>query len=66
MRHILQEIFERYLNAEQVAFDTSLRELWPTERYVLRVCPAGHGSGAGRGRGPAGGHTVYREREPRY
>jgi hypothetical protein len=36
MRNILREIFERYLNAEQAAFDASPRELWPTERFVPR------------------------------
>jgi len=36
MRHILREIFERYLNAEQAAFVASPRELWPSDRFVLR------------------------------
>ena len=53
MRYVLHEIFERYLNSEQAAFDTSLRELWPTERYALLPRSAGNGSGAGRGREPA-------------
>ncbi len=52
MRHIWHEIFERYLNSERAAFDTSLRELWPTERYALRPRSAGTGNGAGRGREP--------------
>lgn len=52
MRHILQEIFERYLNSEQAAFDTSPRELWPTDRFVLRLPAAGNGNGAGKGRKP--------------
>lgn len=50
MRHILQEIFERYLNSERAEFDTSIRELWPSERFVLRTPKAAAGSGAGRGR----------------
>ncbi len=50
MRHILQEIFERYLNSEQAAFNTSPRELWPTDRYVLRSSRKGSGNGAGRDR----------------
>ena len=49
MRHILQEIFERYLNAEQAAFDTSPRELWPTDRFVLRPHRANDGNGVGKG-----------------
>lgn len=55
MRHILKEIFERYLNSEQAAFDSSPRELWPTERYVLHTpgTANGSGNGAGRGREPA-------------
>lgn len=52
MRHVLQEIFERYLNSESAAFDTSPRELWPTERYVLRTPSPASGSGAGNGREP--------------
>ena len=36
MRHILREIFERYLNIEQAAFDASPRELWPTDRFPQR------------------------------
>jgi hypothetical protein len=53
MRHILQEIFERYLNLEQASFDTSPRELWPTKQYAQPPqAPAGSGSGAGRGREP--------------
>lgn len=35
MRHILREIFERYLHLEQAAFDASPRELWPSERSTL-------------------------------
>ena len=66
MRHIFREIFERYLNADLAAFDASPRELWPTDRYALKPRPAGSGNGAGRGREPAGGHTVYRGREPRH
>ena len=50
MRNILQEIFERYLNAERAYFDTSVRELWPTERLVPRNPWAGAGSGSKRGR----------------
>lgn len=65
MRHILQEIFERYLNSEQAAFDTSPRELWPTEQYAPQPHSVGNGSGAGRGRQPSRDGTVYREREPR-
>jgi hypothetical protein len=34
MRHILHQIFERYLNSRQPEFDTSIRELWPTERFA--------------------------------
>ena len=34
MRHILREIFDRYLNVEQAAFDTSPRELWPIDGFV--------------------------------
>ena len=53
MRHILQEIFERYLNSELAAFDASPRELWPTKQYAQQPPPpAGSGSGAGRGREP--------------
>ena len=29
MRHIFHEIFARYLDGEQHAFDASPRELWP-------------------------------------
>jgi hypothetical protein len=29
MRHIFHEIFARYLDGEQHAFDGSSRELWP-------------------------------------
>ena len=54
MRHILQEIFERYLNSEQAAFDTSPRELWPIDRYVLRpLQTARNGNGTGESRRPA-------------
>ena len=65
MRHILQEIFERYLNADLAAFDAAPRELWPTDRYALKPRSASSGNDAGRGREPAGGHNVYRDREPR-
>jgi hypothetical protein len=57
MRHIIHQIFERYLNSRQPEFDTSIRELWPTERFTLNTpaAGAGHGSGvsADRGRKPA-------------
>ena len=52
MRHILQEILERYLNSEQAAFDASPRELWPTERFVPQPRTASSGNGAGRGPEP--------------
>ena len=51
MRHILQEIFERYLRLEQAAFDMSPRELWPTERQVLRQ-PAARSGNSGGHRSP--------------
>ncbi len=50
MRHILREIFERYLNIEQAAFNASPRELWPPERFVLRpqvIAAAGDDLGRG-------------------
>jgi hypothetical protein len=50
MRHILREIFERYLNLEQAAFDTSPRELWPSERFAPQpqvVTAAGDDPGQG-------------------
>ena len=67
MRHIFHEILERYLDSEQAAFDTSVRELWPTERFVLRTPAATHGSGsgAGRGRKPARDGGAHRELESR-
>jgi len=65
MRHILHEIFERYLNSEQAAFDASLRELWPTERYTLQLRSAGNGNGAGRGREPARNGRDFHEPERR-
>jgi hypothetical protein len=67
MRHIFHEILERYLNSEQAAFDTSVRELWPTERYALRPrsTRSGSGSGTGRGRKPAREGADYREPEYR-
>ncbi len=55
MRHILREIFERYLNVEQAAFDTSPRELWPTERLVLRQPAARSGNSGGRRSPPRNG-----------
>jgi hypothetical protein len=50
MRHILREIFERYLNSERAAFDTSPRELWPPEKFVPQppvVAAAGDDLGQG-------------------
>jgi len=66
MRHILREIFERYLDSEQAAFDASPRELWPIDRYAFGARPAGGGSGvAGKGREPDRRHVVYGELEYR-
>ena len=65
MRHILHEIFDRYLNTERAEFDTSLRELWPTERYAAPPRSNGSGSGAGRGREPTRDGAGHRESERR-
>lgn len=63
MRHIFHEIFERYLNSEQSAFDTSLRELWASERLVFR--PRSKGNGTAPTEEPARNGAVYGERESR-
>lgn len=63
MRPILHEIFARYLNSEQAAFDASPRELWPVERYSFANRQRGTGSGAGRGRSPRGEGKSRREHE---
>ena len=56
----------RHIHSEQAAFDTSPRELWPTDRYAFGPRPAGGGSGlAGKGREPARRHVVYGEPEYR-
>ena len=56
MRHVIHQIFERYLNSQRAEFDTSIRELWPTERFAPLEPAAGQGSGGGistgRGRKP--------------
>lgn len=53
MRHIIHQIFERYLNSRQPEFDTSIRELWPTERFAphAQASDTGSGSGVSDGRG---------------
>jgi len=43
MRNIFHEILARYLDSDQHGFDTTPRELWPSERleYQLHI---GHGA----------------------
>ncbi len=37
MRNIFDEIFARYLAAEQHAFEATSRELWPSETFEFQL-----------------------------
>jgi hypothetical protein len=63
MRHIIHQILARYLNSESAAFDASLRELWPTDRYAFR--PRSAGNGAAPAEEPARNRAASRELEHR-
>jgi hypothetical protein len=63
MRHIIHQILARYLNTERAAFDASLRELWPTDRYAFR--PPSAGNGAAPVEEPARSRAAYGELEHR-
>ncbi len=51
MRHIFHQILERYLDSDQLAFDTSPRELWPSTQPAQRRQGAGSGGGIGHENG---------------
>ncbi len=44
MRNIFNEIFARYLNSDQHAFETTSRELWPSKQFEFQV-QIGRGAG---------------------
>ena len=37
MRNIFHEILARYLDPDQHAFETTSRELWPSERFEFQL-----------------------------
>ena len=37
MRNIFHEILARYLDTDQHAFETTSRELWPSERFEFQL-----------------------------
>jgi hypothetical protein len=43
MRNIFHEILARYLDSDQHGFDTTPRELWPSERFEYQL-HIGHGA----------------------
>jgi len=45
MRNIFHEILARYLATDQHAFDTSPRELWPSEIFEFQLQIGRGGSG---------------------
>ena len=45
MRNILHEIFARYLATDQHAFETTSRELWPSESFEFQLQIGRGGSG---------------------
>jgi hypothetical protein len=63
MRSVFHEILARYLAADQYAFETSPRELWPETRPSWHP-QAGGSPGGGRSGKPGGGRGVYGELEP--
>lgn len=44
MRNIVHEIVARYLESNQHGFDTTPRELWPSERFEFQL-QIGRGAG---------------------
>lgn len=60
MRHVFHEILARYLDTDQFAFETTPRELWPSDRFTLGLQANGN-SWLARRKG--GNGTVLREPE---
>ena len=62
MRNIFHEIFARYLATDQHAFETTSRELWPSETFEFQL-QFGRG-GAGLASEPSQIRAAQHEREP--
>ncbi|MGH8243468.1 MAG: hypothetical protein ACRETY_08985 [Steroidobacteraceae bacterium] len=62
MRNIFHEIFARYLATGHHAFETSPRELWPSETFEFQL-QLGRG-GAGLASEPSQRRVAQHEREP--
>ena len=62
MRNIFHEIFARYLATDQHAFETTSRELWPSESFEFQL-QIGRG-GSGLASEPSQRHAALHEREP--
>lgn len=60
MAHPVHDILKRIFDAERVTFDTNIREIWPSERFVQAFT----GDRADETPDPGQTEGVYLEREP--
>ncbi len=63
MRNIFHEILARYLDSDQHGFDTTPRELWPSERFEFQI-QIGRGA-SGLAADPSKRRAAHNELEPK-